>query len=210
MSAEPAPQAQSRAGAAAWAALAVFVVLHMVAYLDRLLLLLLVDPIRKTFGATDIQIGLLQGLAFMVSFSLCGLPLGWAVDRYPRRWIVFLGMNIWSVAAAAAGLAQQFWQLILSRVGVGAGEAALAPAVYSMLADMFPPQRLALPMAIFTMGAVLGQGVSYILGGARDRLGERARVPQLSGRGAPPRLATRLPYGRTARARLELHHLRRA
>jgi MFS family permease len=152
-------------GASAWLAVGVFMLLYMLAYLDRLLLLLLVDPIRRDFGASDMQIGFLQGLAFVVSYALCGLPLGWAVDRFPRRWIIFVGIEIWSIAAAGAGLARQFWQLVLSRLGVGAGEAALAPAVYSILADLFPPNRLALPMAIFTLGSVMGQGVSFVLGG---------------------------------------------
>jgi MFS family permease len=161
---ERAPEDQGP-GLRAWLAVAIFSFLYMLAYLDRLLLLLLVDPIRRDFGASDLQVGFLQGLAFVVSYALCGLPLGWAVDRYPRRWIMFIGIEIWSVAAAAAGLARQFWQLVASRVGVGAGKAALAPAVYSMLADIFPPQRLALPIAIFTLGASLGQGLSLAVGG---------------------------------------------
>ncbi len=146
-------------------ALGVFLVLYALAYLDRHVLNLMVEPIRRDLGATDFQISLLQGIAFVAFFSLSGLPLGWAVDRYPRRIVVFCGIIFWSVAAAAGAFATRYWHLLLARFGVGAGEAALAPAAYSILADLFPPARLGFAMAIFSSGAIVGGAISLAAGG---------------------------------------------
>ncbi len=140
-------------------------ILYTIAYLDRQVINLLVDDIRTDLHATDVQMSLLQGVAFVASFSLCGLAMGWAIDRYPRRWIVFLGVMIWSTAATAAGLSRSFTQLFTARLGVGAGEAALNPAAYSTLAQIFPKDRLSVPIAVFTCGASIGAGLSLIFGG---------------------------------------------
>lgn len=148
-----------------WTALAVFLVLYGLAYMDRQIITLLVDPIRKDLGASDFEISLLQGAAFVIFFTLCALPIGWAVDRYPRRWIVYFGITIWSIFAAAGGLAHTYWQLLLARCGVGAGEATLGPSAYSMISDIFPRERLAGAMAIFSTGAIVGGSIALALGG---------------------------------------------
>lgn len=149
----------------AWTAVAVFLVLNTVAYLDRQLLTLLVDPIRADLHISDFQMSVLQGAAFVIFYSLCGLPIGYAVDRHPRRWIIFIGMAFWSVAAAAGGLAKTYWQLMISRVGVGAGEASLHPSVYSILSDLFPKDRLTSALAVYSTGAAVGGGLALALGG---------------------------------------------
>jgi MFS family permease len=150
---------------AAWTAVFVFMVLYTFAYLDRQVLVLLVDPIRADLGITDFQISILQGAAFVIFYTLFGLPIGWAVDRYPRRWVVFFGILVWSVAAAAGGLAKNYWQLLGCRAGVGAGEASLHPSVYSTLADLFPKERLTSAMAVYAAGAAIGSGISLVVGG---------------------------------------------
>ena len=157
------PEATSpRAG---WVAVSVFLVLYALAYLDRQVLTLLVDPIRQDLGVTDFQISILQGAAFVLFYTICSLPIGWAVDRFPRRRIIFVGILIWSVAAAAGGVARNYWQLLLCRFGVGAGEAALSPSAYSMLSDLFPRERLAGAMAVFSTGAIIGGAISLAVGG---------------------------------------------
>src|ERR1700755_1178280 len=111
------------APAVAWYATIVLAVMYWVSILDRFIISLLVDPIKRDLGITDVQFGMLSGLAFAVTFSLFGLILGTLADRLSRRWVIFAGVSVWSLATAACGLAQQFWHLLLARVGVGVGEA---------------------------------------------------------------------------------------
>lgn len=151
---------------AGWAAVAIFIVLYALAYLDRKIISLLVDPIRESLGATDFQISILQGLAFVVFYTICALPIGWAVDRFSRRAIIFWGLITWSTFAVAGGFARTYGQLLFTRFGVGAGEASLHPAAQSALADLFPKHKLTGAMAIFGLGGTLGSALSLAIGGA--------------------------------------------
>ncbi|NLR73435.1 MFS transporter [Novosphingobium sp. ERN07] len=139
--------------------------MYALAYLDRQVLTLLVDPIRADFGISDFEVSLVQGGAFVLFFVICAIPIGWAVDRFSRCKIIFAGVFIWSLASAFGGLASSYWQLLISRFGVGAGEAALAPAAYSLMGDLVPRHRLGFAMAVFSIGAVIGGAISLALGG---------------------------------------------
>jgi MFS family permease len=149
----------------AWSIVAVLFVLYLLSLLDRLVISLLVAPIRRDLGITDFELSLLQGMAFGTFYALCGLPLGWLVDRVSRRWIVFVGVTVWSIATVACGFARNYLHLFLARVGVGAGEASLSPAAYSILADSFPPQRLTFALTVFSAGSLVGTSLAFILGG---------------------------------------------
>jgi MFS family permease len=149
----------------AWYAVFVLAVMYWVSIVDRFIITLLVDPIRRDLGISDLQFGMLHGLAFAVTFSVFGLALGMLADRLQRRWIIYVGVTVWSLATATCGLAQQFWQLLLARVGVGVGEAALNPCASSMIADLFPRDRLTHAMAIYGLGATVGSGCAYFFGG---------------------------------------------
>jgi MFS family permease len=149
----------------AWYAVFVFALMYWVSILDRFIISLLVEPIKGDLGITDVQFGMLNGLAFALTFSVFGLLLGSLADRFSRRWIVYAGVSIWSLATAACGLAKQYSQLLTARVGVGVGEAALNPSATSMLADLFPRERLTSAMAIYSLGATLGSGSAYFFGG---------------------------------------------
>ncbi|QNO28544.1 MFS transporter [Sphingopyxis sp. OPL5] len=149
----------------AWASTALMTLLFAMAYLDRQIVSLMVEPISTEFGVGDFEISLLQGFAFALLFAVCGLPLGQAVDRYKRRYIILGGVMIWSIAAMSCGLAQNFEQLLFARMLVGAGEAALAPACYSLLADLFPRRKLTFAIAVFMLGALLGAELSLAIGG---------------------------------------------
>jgi MFS family permease len=140
-------------------------ILYWVSLLDRTIISLMVDPIKKDLGITDVQFGLLHGVAFAITFSIFGLVAGFLADRSNRRKIVFWSVAIWSLATAACGLAQNFWHLLLARVGVGAGEAGLNPAATSMITDLFPPERRNFPMAVYALGASVGAGCAFIFGG---------------------------------------------
>jgi len=149
----------------AWWSVAVLTALYSLSLLDRQIIALLVPQIRSDLGITDFQIGLLQGIAFALFYVTFGLTFGWLVDRFSRRGMVFVGVSVWSLATMACGLARNFLELATARFGVGAGEAALNPAAYSMLSDSFPPHRRALAISVFGTGANLGGAMSKVLGG---------------------------------------------
>jgi len=149
----------------AWWSVAVFFLLYNLSFIDRAILNILIGPVRATLGISDFQISLLQGLAFAIFYTLCGLPIGWLVDHRARRWIIFVGVIVWSLAASVCGLASRYGQFLLGRIGLAAGEATLAPAAYSLLSDSFPADRLALPMSIMGTGASLGGALASVIAG---------------------------------------------
>jgi len=161
----------ARISRAAWLTLGVLMLLYCIAMLDRQIVALMVGPVKHELGINDFQISLLQGLAFTLLYSTCGIPLGYAADRFPRRIVIFAGVMLWALAATACGLAQNFNQLLLARFLVGAGEAALVPAAVSILADMFPRGRMAIALSIFSMGATTGVEIALVGGGFLMELG---------------------------------------
>jgi MFS family permease len=151
--------------AKAWWTVFVLTLLYSLSLLDRQVIALLVPDIRRELGITDFQVGLLQGVVFSLFYVTFGLLFGWMTDRFSRRGVIFGGVAIWSMATAACGLARNFFHLMGARFGVGAGEAALNPAAYSILSDSFPKRRLSLATSVFGAGAYVGGGVSLLLGG---------------------------------------------
>ena len=131
----------------AWSAVAVLFILGAVAFLDHQIISLMVDDIRRDLAISDFQVSLLQGFAFALCYAVMGIPLGWLVDRFPRRQIICVGVIAWAIAAAACGLARNFWQLLLARLGVGLG-------------DVLPDAHLA---AITAVGGLLLVGVALRL-----------------------------------------------
>jgi MFS family permease len=148
----------------AWYATFVLMLAYTLSYVDRQILSLLVEPIKQDFGVTDTQIGLLQGAAFAIFYTLAGIPMGRWADRGDRRRIIAWGIAVWSVATALCGLTKTYWQLFAARIGVGVGEAALGPAAYSMIADYFPPERRGRALGFYSMGVYLGIGLAMIIG----------------------------------------------
>lgn len=151
---------------AAWSAVALFCVAAVLSYTDRQILSLLVDPIRADLGISDTQVGVLQGVAFALIYSIAGLPLGRLADMLPRRAVICAGVGLWSIGTLLCGYAPSFWVLFAGRLIVGVGEAALAPAAMSMIADMFPAERRGLATGVFVMGMTIGGGVAIAIGGA--------------------------------------------
>ena len=148
-----------------WFAVGVLLAAYSVSFLDRQLITLLVQPIKLDLGISDTQMGVLQGPAFGLFYATMGLPLGWLADRMHRVRLMAVAIAFWSLMTFLSGYADEYWQLLLCRFGVGFGEAALVPAAVSLLADLFAPQRRALPVSIFTAGLAVGAGLSLILGG---------------------------------------------
>lgn len=153
------------ASAGAWFAVAVLLALTILSYLDRSILALLVGPIEADLHIGDVQMSLLQGLAFALFYSVASVPMGWVSDHVSRRGVIFAGATIWSLATAACGLARSFGHLFWARVAVGAGEATLSPAAYALIADLFPPRRLALAVGILAAGSAIGGAIAFIVGG---------------------------------------------
>lgn len=147
-------------------ALVVFLLAYVLSFVDRQILALMVDPIRQDLGLSDVQIGLLQGLAFAILYAVMGLPFGMLADRISRRRIIAAGVVFWSFATALCGLARSFPMLFLARIGVGVGEAALSPAAHSFLSSAFPREKLGRTMAIYNLGVTGGTGIALIIGGA--------------------------------------------
>ena len=137
--------------------------------MDRQILVVLLEPIRLEFGASDAAMGLLTGFAFVLFYSLSTLPIARLADLRPRRTIILVGLSCWSAMTAVCGVAGSFWQLALSRVGVGVGEAAFLPAGMSMISDRFPQERRPVAMAMLMLAFPMGIMISFVVGG---RLGE--------------------------------------
>ena len=122
----------------AWYVVVLLTLVHIVAYIDRYLMSLLIEPIKATLSLTDFQIGLLIGPAFVFFFVVLGLPLGWLADRKSRRTILAIGIALWSVMTAACGMAKSFGGLFLARIGVGIGEASAAPCLIAVRLQSMP------------------------------------------------------------------------
>lgn len=149
----------------AWTTVTVLAVAQGFNAVDRHLINLLVGPIKADLRITDAQVGLLLGLSFAIFYTTVGVPIGRLADTYSRRLIIVAGTAFWSLATACCGLAQSFAQLFSARVAVGAGEATLNPSGYSMISDLFPPERRAKPMGVFIMGHTIGQALTLFAGG---------------------------------------------
>lgn len=149
----------------AWYVVVVLLIAYTVSFIDRMVLSLLVQPIREDLGISDTEISLLIGFAFAVFYTMMGLPLGYLADRGNRCRLITLGVLLWSVMTALCGLARSFGLLFLARIGVGVGEATLSPSAYSMLSDYFPREKLGRVMAVYSIGVPLGSGIALILGG---------------------------------------------
>ncbi len=149
----------------AWYVVAVLTFVYVFSFIDRQILNLLVRPIRRDLGISDTQMSLLMGIGFAVFYTICGIPLGWLVDRKSRRSIIAIGFVFWSMMTAGCGLAQNFLQMLFLRMGVGVGEATLSPAAYSLLADYFPKEKRATAISVYSMGIYIGSGLAYLLGG---------------------------------------------
>lgn len=138
---------------------------YTVSFVDRTILSLLIPPIQQDLGISDTRISLLAGFAFAIFYTVMGIPLGRLADRYNRRNLIAIGITIWCLMTAACGLARNFWQLFAARVGVGVGEAALSPAAYSMISDLFPRESLGRAIAVYSLGLPLGSGLALLIGG---------------------------------------------
>jgi MFS family permease len=157
-------RAATSLGYAWWVVIALTAV-YTLSFVDRTILGLLVPSIKRDLGVSDTKIGLLQGLAFSVFYTLMGLPIGRIADRWNRRNLIVAGILVWSFFTTMSSVAKSFLLLFLTRIGVGVGEASLSPAGYSMLSDYFPKQKLGAAISVFYMGVFIGSALAQLVGG---------------------------------------------
>lgn len=149
----------------AWYAVIMLMLAYIVSFIDRIIFGLLVGPIRAHFDINDTVFSVLYGWGFAFFYTFCGIFIGWAADRYNRRNLVVWGVAFWSLMTMCCGLAKNFTQLALARIGVGVGEASLSPAAYSMAGDSFPAKQLGRALSVYVIGLPLGVGLALVIGG---------------------------------------------
>jgi MFS family permease len=165
LKAESGTAAQPRLGYA-WYVVLVLVVCYTLSFIDRQILSLLVGPMKRDLGLSDTRVGLLQGLAFALFYTIMGLPLGRLADTKNRRNLITIGIAFWSVMTMLCSAARSFGTLFLSRIGVGVGEATLSPGAFSIITDYFPRERLGRALSLYSMGIFIGSGLALIVGGS--------------------------------------------
>jgi MFS family permease len=151
-------------GRYAWYVLGILVLVYAVNFIDRQILAILAEDIKRDLGIDDAQLGFLYGTAFAVFYALFGIPLGRLADNWVRTRLLAIGLTVWSSMTALSGFATNFTQLSLARVGVGIGEASASPSAFSMLSDWFPKEKRATALAIYSSGLYIGGGVSLLIG----------------------------------------------
>jgi MFS family permease len=156
----------ARAPAAAWYALGVLTVVTLFAYLDRGVLILQADVIKRALALTDFQVGLMQGTGVAIFAGLAAYPLGWLADRFDRRKVLAGCVLLWSAAVVAGGLAPNYELLLLSTAMVGGAEAGLVPIIYAMIPELFPPHRRQTANSVYALAAQATGGLALALTGA--------------------------------------------
>ena len=146
-------------------ALGVLVVVYTFNFIDRQILSILLEPIKQDLGLSDSALGMLTGFAFALFYATLGIPIARFADRSNRRNLIAWALAIWSAMTAVSGLTQNFWHLLLARIGVGVGEAGCSPPAHSMLADYFPTENRATALGIYSLGIPFGILFGFIAGG---------------------------------------------
>ncbi len=148
-----------------WYVLFLLTLIFTFSNIDRHILSILLEPIKQELELSDTQLGFLSGLAFAVFYSTLGIPMAMWADRRGRKNIILLALAVWSAMTAFCGLATNFLQLALARIGVSIGEAGSTPPSHSMIADLYPPETRGTAMAIYALGINIGILVGFTLGG---------------------------------------------
>lgn len=159
------PSSQDSSSTYQWYVVIICMVAYILSFVDRQILSLMIEPIKADLMLSDTQFSLLQGLAFSLFYAFMGVPIAALADKKSRIKIISIGIAFWSLATAACGLSKNFIQMFLARLSVGAGEAALSPAFYSIVADLFPKEKLGRALGVYAIGAFIGSGLAFLIGG---------------------------------------------
>lgn len=134
-------------------------------FLDRQIVAILAEPIRKDLNLTDTQLGMLGGIAFAAFYTTFGLPVAWLADRTNRVRVIAAACGLWSLFTVLCGTATNFMQLAVCRMGVGIGEAGGSPPSYSLISDYFPPEKRGTALALYSLGVPMGAMFGAFVGG---------------------------------------------
>ncbi|MEN9717939.1 MAG: hypothetical protein RIQ99_817, partial [Pseudomonadota bacterium] len=148
-----------------WYVLGILVLVYVLNFIDRQILSILANDIKRDLGLTDADLGFLYGTAFAVFYALFGIPLGRLADSWKRVRLMTVGLTLWSLMTAASGFARNGIALTGARIGVGVGEATASPSAYSLISDLFPQRMRGTALAIYSSGLYLGGGLSVLFGG---------------------------------------------
>jgi len=148
-----------------WYVLFVLTGLYTFNFIDRQILVILQEPIKLDMGLSDTELGLLSGFAFAVVYVVAGIPIARMADKGNRRNIVTVALVVWSGMTALSGFAQNYWQLLLARLGVAAGEAGGSPPSHSMISDIFKKEERATALAVYSTGINFGGLIGLLAGG---------------------------------------------
>ncbi len=148
-----------------WYVVYLLLLIFILSYLDRYILTLLIEPIKKSMDLSDFQVGLLLGPAFSLFHVLVGIPLGWYADRANRKFLLIAGIVIWCAMTVGSGLVNTFILLLIFRLGLGIGEAVVSPGAVSIISDYFDRKERARAISLFMAGPYLGAGLAFLGGG---------------------------------------------
>ena len=148
-----------------WGATALLAACFTLSYVDRQVMSLLVTPVKAAFGASDGDIGVLQGVSFSLFYVAASLPLAWLADRADRARLAAICIVVWSLISFACGLSQSFAQLSLARIGLAVAEAGLPPAALTLMADLHDRRGLARATSLFMLAPFVGGGLALFIGG---------------------------------------------
>lgn len=147
-----------------WYVVAMMAVVYMTNIGDRYILATVVEPLKAELYLTDTSVGLLTGFSFAMIYAVFGMVIALLADRGNRRNIIVFAILVYSVMTAACGIAQNYSQLILARLGVAVGESGTSPPSHSLISDLFPVHKRALPLALLSLGATLGTWYGFAAG----------------------------------------------
>jgi len=164
VAAEPAPAGVSYAPARRWLFLAILFLVGTSSSIDRVVISVLLEPIKHEFGVSDAQLGMMSGFSFALLYSLFGLPIARYADRGDRRLLITVAIGVWSAMTMLCAAAGSFTHLLAARIGVGVGEAGATPPAQSLIVDYFPPEMRARAIGIFTTTGTVGFLVGLTLG----------------------------------------------
>lgn len=140
--------------------------IYMFNFVDRTIIAVVGEAVRRELGLSDLQLGMMGGLAFSLFYAGLGIPLARLAERHSRVKIIAIVTTLWSIMTMLSGMAGGFVQLLICRMGVGVGEAGFTPALVSMIADRFVPTRRALVFSLIALGVPIGGAVAAVGGGA--------------------------------------------
>ncbi|MFT7219079.1 MAG: MFS family permease [Candidatus Azotimanducaceae bacterium] len=148
----------------AWFVVFVLIIASLIAFIDRQVVAIVVEPMKEDLGVGDTEIGWLYGV-FALFYAFAAIPIATLADTKSRKHIIAVGIFLWSLMTIACGLTRGYWEIFIARIGVGVGEATLSPSTTSLIGDYFPRKDIPLALSIFQTGPIIGTGIAFIIGG---------------------------------------------